>query len=263
MKTLLKSFKSSPILLPISILFLILLLASSISRAQSEEASVVKNYSAIGSVSDVSSSELVLDILGKSSVSFSVAGVDKIESKSYVPLSIADIHKGDRVIVQGTESDAGVMLNRIINLTWNGIFATTTLDTASTTLEIAHTTATSTDEVSTSTADVSDTGGSSGSDGLVIDLATTTDSTISTSTENIATTTDNTTSTTTDSTATSTESTNNDNIATTTEDTSTSTSTDNGTNNSPDNNGDVTTTEPVTDGSSASGDETATTTEGN
>ena len=111
-----------------------------------------KNFSAIGVVSDIATTTLSIekakgtDDKSKTSYTFYTDTVLKIETKSYVPLTLSDINIGDKIVVQGIEKDQDIIITRIISL-WQSTStkATSTEETASTTEETATSTATSTD----------------------------------------------------------------------------------------------------------------------
>lgn len=181
-------FKSKlPILLPAFLLFIVFV--TSALSVQSEEVADIKNYSAMGIVESVSSDSLRLDIVDSGVQTFSITDVEKVESKSYVPLSISDILVGDRLIVQGVSRGDSIDLNRIINMTWNEERATTTVEVLDLATSTATTTATST-EVASST-ESTEGSGSTGADNIVLEMSTTTvDITTSTDMSNSTTTTD-------------------------------------------------------------------------
>jgi len=120
----------------------------------------VKSFSAVGIVTDVATTTLTIDDANASdgkttaSYTFDVTNVKKIETKDYIPLTLLDISIGDKIIVQGTDSDGTVMIKRIISFsaTSSKIKIDVATSTATTTLDLATSTATST---ATTTLDVS------------------------------------------------------------------------------------------------------------
>ena len=163
-----------------------------------------QNFSALGTVSDISTTSLSInnahssDVNGNTSYTFDLTNVKKVENKKYVQLLISDINIGDKIVVQGVEKGGVIDIRRIISFsssatTSNVIDATSTATsttatstTATTTDTIATTTATSTlatstDTTATTTSDVA----SSTIASTTISAATST----ATSTETIATTT--------------------------------------------------------------------------
>jgi hypothetical protein len=116
----------------------ILLVGVSVSMAYSGAVRAEKNYSAIGTVVSVSPTSLSLS--GKDgSLEFDPSTASKIQSKGYVALTLDAIEPGDEVIVQGIESTGGVIVKRIIDMTW-----TSDRDTDLATSTVATSTATST-----------------------------------------------------------------------------------------------------------------------
>lgn len=206
----------------------------------STQQSSVKNFSAIGVVSNVSNTTISIDAAkgsdetSNTSYTFDVSSVTKVETKSYIPLTLSDIHVGDRIVIQGVDNEGNITIRRIISFSVNehdetlDVVATSTDTVATSTATTTETTgATTTEEVSTSTEATTTTDTSSTpSSPTIIDtikdvvsdvVDAITGTTTSTSTETVSTTTD-TTATTTVDTATSTE-------ATTTTDTASSTPT--------------------------------------
>ena len=171
-----------------------------------------KNFSAIGIISNIATSTLSIQNAkgsdGKSEYTFDTDSVTKIETKSYVPLTLSDIHTGDRVVVQGIDDQGNISIKRIISFS---VTSSKEKEVATTTPEVATTTD------STSTASTTASTSPSLIDTIkdvvsnVVDVIT---GTTSTSTEDISTTTASTT----DEVATSIQ------VATTTEASSTSTS---------------------------------------
>ena len=100
-----------------------------------------KNFSAIGIVSGVSTTTISIQDAkgsdGKSEYTFDTDSVTKIETKSYVPLTLSDINTGDRVVVQGVEDNGTISIKRIISFSATSSkekeVATTTPEVATTT----------------------------------------------------------------------------------------------------------------------------------
>jgi len=145
-----------------------------------------QNYSAMGTVDSITSNSFNFTVQQDSNgnsgpmTGFDLSKVEKIESKDYVQLSLNDLKAGDTLIVQGIADQGQIILNRIIDFSWSGIFsnnasttatssaslidATTTplnvtstssevISNASSTDTVATSTATSTDNIGTSTPD--------------------------------------------------------------------------------------------------------------
>jgi hypothetical protein len=202
----------------------------------------IENYSAIGTVSFISTSTDIIDIANGtasdgntgSDFAFNLDAANNIESTDYTQLSLGDISSGDKIVVQGIEDNGVITITRVIDFTWNG-FPITALAATSTDLTATSTPA---DLIAASTTNSDDNASSTGSTASSTDnIASSTDNTASTTNDNASST--DLTSTSTDSTATSTidsddnaSSTDNtassttDNIASST-DQSTSSSTDN------------------------------------
>ena len=115
----------------------------------------IKNWNAMGTV--VSLKEKILTINNNKGVEgidnnyvIDVSQIKKIETKSYVSLTIDDISAGDSVIVQGTIDGTVINARRIISLS---ITAPRIKEEATSTEEVATSTATTTGEVATSTID--------------------------------------------------------------------------------------------------------------
>ena len=110
-----------------------------------------KNFSAIGIVSNIATSTLSLqdakgsDNANQTTYTFDTSTVTKIETKSYIPLTLSDITVGDKVVVQGVDDEGSIYIKRIIS------FSTTTPPTVATTTDqvATSTDATSTDATST------------------------------------------------------------------------------------------------------------------
>jgi len=116
----------------------------------------IQNFSALGTVSAVSTSSLSIsgahssDKTRNTSYTFDLFGVKKIENRKYVQLSIYDITVGDEVVVQGIEKEGKIDIKRIIS------FSSTTTSSHlvdATSTSATSTVATSTDTISTSTSD--------------------------------------------------------------------------------------------------------------
>ena len=82
----------------------------------------VKAFSAVGSVGDVTGTNLTLNNANGSdgqkntSYVFDISTVEKIETRNYVPLAISDIKSGDNIVVQGTvDNNSMIQIKRIIS----------------------------------------------------------------------------------------------------------------------------------------------------
>ncbi len=144
------------------------------SRADNPGNTEVKNFSAIGLVSNLSDKSLSIDHARSSdktnsdNYKFDISSVQKIETDAYLAMLFSDIKVGDKVIVQGLLDNGVITARRIVDFSFSSSTATTT--------------ATTTDETATSTATTTDTTIDTGTDTTI---ATTTDTLISTSTDNI------------------------------------------------------------------------------
>ena len=155
----------------------------------------IKNFSAIGTVSTISSSSLSLanvtasdpSYTSSTTESFSMASLEVVENKHYTPLQITDIHSGDLVIIQGDEVNDQVVIHRLISMSSDEV-ATTTTNIATTT-DTATTTSTTTTDVVTSTSTTT-TDVATSTSTTTVDVGTSTDpisSDQSTSTEEVST----------------------------------------------------------------------------
>ena len=125
------------------------------------------NFSVMGIVSEITSNSISVsdakssDGTDKTSYTVSTEMVTKIENKSYVPLTLADISKGDKIVMQGIERDEQITIKRIISFSKAVIATTTATTTESVATTTASTTATTTESVASTTPDAI--GNSSGS----------------------------------------------------------------------------------------------------
>gem|GEM_PF-1581220 len=123
----------------------------------------IENYSAIGTVSDISTSSNTMSISDatdsdgniNTTFIFNLDAVDNMESADYTSLSFSDINIGDKIVAQGIEKSGAVTIQRIIDVSWNGILAATSTDTTTTESVATTTSATSTDEIASSTTSTS------------------------------------------------------------------------------------------------------------
>ena len=117
----------------------------------------VKAFSAVGSVGDVTGTNLTLNNANGSdgqkntSYVFDISTVEKIETRNYVPLAISDIKSGDNIVVQGTvDNNSMIQIKRIISFSATSsqanIVDISDLNASST---VATSTATSTPDTST------------------------------------------------------------------------------------------------------------------
>lgn len=140
--------------------------ANDLVEKQTLQQAPTKNFSAIGTVSEINPSSIsIVDAKGsndksQTSYTFDTSPVLKIETKTYVPLTLSDILVGDRIVVQGLDQDGTISIRRIISFT-----ATSSREIIP---DVATSTATTTVETSTTT-------DSSGS--TVTEVSTTTDAT--------------------------------------------------------------------------------------
>lgn len=161
-----------------------------------------ENYSAVGIVSDISSTPESTISISNGTISdgdtnqeltFNSNTINKVESTDYTILSLADINLGDKIIAQGLKSGNVIKITRIIDLSWTA--ASTTDDIIASSTD-SSSTSTSTDSIistTTSTSTISDIATSTITTPDPDDMAT---STIASST--LATTTEDTTGSTTD-----------------------------------------------------------------
>ena len=125
----------------------------------------VKNFSAMGTVSEVASTTVSIenakgsDDKNRTTYIFDTSLVKKIETKDHISLALTDISVGDKIVVQGTDTDGDISIRRIISFSATSsksIIATTTDETL-----IATTTATSTATTTDATSSATTTGTSS------------------------------------------------------------------------------------------------------
>ena len=87
----------------------------SINRSQ------IKNFSATGIVLNIDATNIYLDQAkgsddqGKSTYTFDLSTVTKVETNQYVTISFSDIKAGDKVVVQGQEDGGNISIKRIIS----------------------------------------------------------------------------------------------------------------------------------------------------
>lgn len=165
-----------------------------------------ESFSAVGTVSVIDGNTITINDANGSdggtntSYDLNVSNIEKVETNKYMPLTLANIQVGDRVIAQGISNGTYYDIKRLISFSvYQSVDATTTATSTDAT-------ATTTPETATTTATTTDTTGGGGSSPAPV--ATTTE-TVATSTETTATTTTqtetaSTTATTTDTTATTT-----------------------------------------------------------
>jgi hypothetical protein len=132
---------------------------------QSFSKSQTKNFSASGIVLNIDAVSLNIeqakgsDDVGRTSYTFDISNVEKIETAKYEPISTSDIQLGSKVVVQGKEDGGNITIKRII---YFGIIApkeetaTTTIATTTPNLpeEVATTTATTTETETPSIIDI-------------------------------------------------------------------------------------------------------------
>jgi hypothetical protein len=196
--------------------------ALTVNSNENARSNSVENYSAIGTVSLISTSTGMIDISDGaasdgntgSDFTFNLAAANNIESVDYTQLSLGDLSLGDKVVVQGLEDNGLVTIKRIIDFTWNGFSATSSIATSTDSVS------TSTDSISTTTDSDDNASSTDNATSLIDNIASSTNDVASTtSTDSIATSTDSV-STSTDSISTTTDFDDNasstDNIASTT-----------------------------------------------
>ena len=109
----------------------------------------VKNFNAIGIVSDIATTTISMNVENEpseglqTSYTFDTSAVTKIQSKGYVPLTLSDISIGDKIGVQGLDDGTSISILRIISFS-----ATSSKEKIP---EIATSTATTTDDLASST----------------------------------------------------------------------------------------------------------------
>jgi hypothetical protein len=149
----------------ISAVGVVVLTASSIASTgdESVDLSVAKNFSAIGSVSDISGTSLTLfDAQGsgieqQSTYTLDLAPLGKIEDRTYTPLQLENIKPGARVIVQGIKNGDSIGIFRIILLSPPFIIDSSDTSTTGDQSEATGTTTATTTATTTDIGDVSTT----------------------------------------------------------------------------------------------------------
>jgi len=203
--------------------------ALTVNSNENARANSVENYSAIGTVSLISTSTGMIDISDGaasdgntgSDFTFNLAAANNIESVDYTQLSLGDLSLGDKVVVQGLEDNGLVTIKRIIDFTWNGFSATSSIATSTDSISTSTgPTSTSTDSISTTTDSDDNASSTDNATSLIDNIASSTNDVASTtSTDSISTSTDSV-ATSTDSISTTTDSDDNasstDNVASTT-----------------------------------------------
>ncbi|HTK32924.1 MAG TPA: hypothetical protein VL335_00025 [Candidatus Paceibacterota bacterium] len=101
----------------LTILVVVSIIFVSVTNVYSEPIKTTSNYSSMGTVVSISSTDLALSVKGSTNT-FDIDAVSKIQSKSYAQLSINDVKVGDAVIVQGINDTGKVIIRRIIDMTW-------------------------------------------------------------------------------------------------------------------------------------------------
>jgi hypothetical protein len=163
-----RSLKSD-LFLALSVMLVASTIIWGISKAdtviQSFSKSQTKNFSASGIVLNIDAVSLNIeqakgsDDVGRTSYTFDISNVEKIETAKYEPISTLDIQLGSKVVVQGKEDGGNITIKRII---YFGIIApkeetaTTTIATTTPNLpeEVATTTATTTETETPSIIDI-------------------------------------------------------------------------------------------------------------
>ncbi len=135
-----------------------------ILTSNNTQTTVSKNFSAIGIVSSVSTTTLSIqdahgsDNKTQTSYIFSTDSITKIETKSYVPLTLSDINVGDKIVVQGVDMDGVISIKRIISFSVTApkeVVGTTTPEVIATSTATT-TEATTTNETGTTTPTITD-----------------------------------------------------------------------------------------------------------
>jgi len=164
------------------------------------QADSVENYSAIGTVSFISTSTNIVDISngtasdGNTGSDFSfdlnnlLNNLGKIESADYTQLSLGDVYLGDKIVVQGIEDSGAITIMRLIDFSWNNSRAATSTDTVASSTDL---TASSTDNTATNSESTSPPAPTATGTDDTVSTTTSTDETAST-TDNIASSTDQT-----------------------------------------------------------------------
>ena len=170
--------------------------ALTVNSNENARANSVENYSAIGTVSLISTSTGMIDISDGaasdgntgSDFTFNLAAANNIESTDYTQLSLGDMSLGDKIVVQGIEDSGVVTIRRIIDFTWSGFSATSSIATSTDSVS------TSTDSVSTTTDSDDNTSLTDNATSLIDNIASSTnDAASTTSTDSVATSTASTT----------------------------------------------------------------------
>ena len=114
---------------------------------------LIKNFSAMGTVSDIASSTVSIenakgsDSTEKKSYTFDASNIKTIQTNHYIPLKLSDIQVGDNIIVQGVDKDGDILIRRIISYgtsTATGILTRTKDTPVEATSTVATSTATTT-----------------------------------------------------------------------------------------------------------------------
>ena len=104
-----------------------------------ETPSPSKNFSAIGIVTEVSTTSITIgdtkasDQSSNTSYTFDTSNVKKIETSNYSQLTLVDILVGDKIIVQGVDNDGSIEIRRIISFGGGITIPTATTTEATTT----------------------------------------------------------------------------------------------------------------------------------
>jgi hypothetical protein len=124
---------------------------------QNSQQTVIKNWSVLGVVSELSPSIISIidahssDKTGNTSYELNLSTVKRIENSTYVPLQISDINIGDKIVAQGVVKDNIISIRRIIS------FSTTAPKTAETSSLINETVSESMNNVPITTATTTET----------------------------------------------------------------------------------------------------------
>jgi hypothetical protein len=102
----------------------------------SQQPVVVKNFSTIGAITDISNSSISINNVKGTVITpytFNTATLRKIETKAYVPLALSDLKVGDRIILQGLDENGIISIRRIISFSVDASADPLNVITASTT----------------------------------------------------------------------------------------------------------------------------------
>ncbi|MEI6420335.1 MAG: hypothetical protein WCO30_01755 [bacterium] len=119
---------------------------------------IIKRFSATGLVSKISDSEISLgevessDGSNVSTYTFNINTIERVESKNYDRLALTDLKVGDRIVVQGKDTDGVISVARIISFSTDESSSLIALTASSSLVTLASTSSSTTDSlVSSST----------------------------------------------------------------------------------------------------------------